>query len=248
MSTVTRKTATHVFPHREDPPEVGATASPAVRHCAGLLRPRLEQREVRRGAVIGCGKGDEVVFLQRELHSPCVVGLDVAPSFSPAARAGAKLILADAKQLPFPPSAFDFVVSIHSLEHVGDPVVALAEITRVLRPGGWFYVGVPNRHRLVGYLGSFDATLWQKLTWNLLDYGQRLRGRFQNELGAHVGFTSEELIHLLNAYFTNVQLLTEDYVRFKYEGRLPRRLLSLLLKPKVMNYSVPAHYALGQKK
>ena len=232
----------------ESPRQVTVPASPAIRHCAGLLRPRLDGSKVLAGAVIGCGKGDEVVFLQRGLQIPCVVGLDLAPSFSPAARAGAKLILADAKQLPFPPSAFDFVVSIHSLEHVGDPVVALAEITRILRPGGWFYVGVPNRHRLVGYLGSFDATLRQKLTWNLLDYGQRLRGRFQNELGAHAGFTSQELITLLNAYFTNVQLLTEDYVRFKYEGRLPPSVLNLLLRPKLMERSVPAHYALCQKR
>ena len=248
MSTPTHNTATDMTLRHEGPRQMTVPASPAIRYCAGLLRPRLDGSKALAGALIGCGKGDEVVFLQRELQSACVVGLDLAPSFSPAARAGAKLILADAKQLPFPPSAFDFVVSIHSLEHVGDPVVALAEITRVLRPGGWFYVGIPNRHRLVGYLGSFDATLWQKLTWNLLDYGQRLRGRFKNELGAHVGFTSQELIRLLNACFTNVQLLTEDYVRFKYEGRLPRRLLNLLLKPKVMNYSVPAHYALGQKK
>ena len=134
--------------------------SHAVRQCAELFRRRLAQPEERRGAVVGCGTGDEVVFLQRELQSPCVVGLDVAPVFSAAARAEARLILADAKQLPFPPSSFDFVVSIHSLEHVGDPHQALAEITRVLRPGGWFYVGVPNRHRLVGYLGSHDATLW----------------------------------------------------------------------------------------
>ena len=248
MSTPTPNTATDMTLRHESPRQVTVPASPAIRHCAGLLRPRLDGSKVLAGAVVGCGKGDEVVFLRRELQSACVVGLDLTPSFSTAARAEARLVIADAKQLPFPPSSFDFVVSIHSLEHVGDPQLALSEINRVLRPTGGFYVGVPNRHRLVGYLGSFDATLWQKLTWNLLDYGQRLRGRFKNELGAHVGFTSEELIHLLNAYFTNVQLLTEDYVRFKYEGRLPRRLLSLLLKPKVMNYSVPAHYALGQKK
>ena len=248
MSTVTRKTMAHRLPHREGPPAVGAPASPAVCHCAGLLRLRLKQHKVRRGAVIGCGNGDEVVSVQRELPNSWVVGLDVASSFSPAARAEAKLILADAKQLPFPPASFDFVVSIHSIEHVGDPHLALAEINRVLRPGGWFYVGVPNRHRLVGYLGSFDASLWQKLTWNLVDCGQRLRGHFQNELGAHAGFTSQELIYLLNTYFTNVQLLTEDYVRFKYGSRLPRRVLNLLLKPRVMDYSVPAHYAMCQKK
>jgi SAM-dependent methyltransferase len=248
MSTVTGKTATGIPSQREGLPKLTVPASPAVRHGAGLLRQRLDRLTARAGAVVGCGRGDEVVFLQRELQSPCVIGLDVAPRFSPAARAEAKLVLADAKQLPFPASSFDFVVSIHSLEHVGDPHRALAEVKRVLRPGGWFYVGVPNRHRLVGYLGSFDATLWQKLIWNLLDYSQRLRGRFKNELGAHAGFTSQELVNLLDVDFTNRQLLTGDYVRFKYEGRLPRRLLNFLLKPMVMDYSVPAHYALCQKK
>jgi SAM-dependent methyltransferase len=248
MSAPMPNTKTDVAFRHESPRHLTVPASPAIRHCAGLLRPRLDGTKVLAGAVVGCGEGDEVVFLQRGLQIPRVVGLDLALRFSPAARAEAKLILADAAQLPFPNCAFDFVVSIHSLEHVGDPVMALAEINRVLRPGGWFYVGVPNRHRLVGYLGSFDATLRQKLTWNLRDYGQRLRGRFKNEVGSHAGFTGQELITLLNAHFTNVQLLTEDYVRFKYEGRLPQRLLNLLLKPKVTNYSVPAHYALGQKK
>jgi ubiquinone/menaquinone biosynthesis C-methylase UbiE len=222
--------------------------SHAVRQCAGLLRARLPQFENRRGVLVGCGKGDEVVFLQRALPCVCVVGLDVAPDFSATARAEAELIVADAQRLPFPPASLDFVVSIHSLEHVSDPPRALAEIHRVLRAGGWFYVGVPNRHRLLGYLGSHDATLRQKLSWNLIDYGQRLRGRFRNEYGAHAGFTSQELFKLLNAHFASIQLLTGDYVRSKYAGRLPRGLLDLLLRPRVMDYSVPAHYALCQKK
>ncbi len=232
----------------ESPRQVTITASPAIRHCAELLRPRLPRNRVIAGLIIGCGKGDEVIFLQRALQSARVVGLDLAPHFSPAARAGTALILADARQLPFSTLAFDFVVSIHSLEHVGDPAVALGELARVLRPGGWFYAGVPNRQRLVGYMGSFDASLWQKLTWNLLDYSQRLRGRFKNELGAHAGFAGQELIHLCNAQFTKVQLMTEDYIRFKYQGRLPVPLLNQLLKPKVMDYFAPAHYALGEKK
>jgi len=224
------------------------SVSHAVRQCAALLQERLARPAECRGTMVGCGKGDEVIFLQHELQSVCVVGLDVAPGFSAAARAGARLILADVQQLPFPPLSLDFAVSIHSLEHVADPRQALAEIKRVLRPGGWLYLGVPNRRRLVGYLGSHAATLWQKLAWNLVDYGRRLRGRFRNEYGAHAGFTNQELVDLLNTYFATVQFLTEDYVRSKYAGRLPRWMLNLLLRPKVRDYSVPAHYALCQKK
>ena len=101
---------------------------------------------------------------------------------------------------------------------------------------------------MVGYLSSFDATLWQKLPWNLLDYGQQLRGRLKNEVGARADFTRRELITLLGAYSTNVQLQTEVHARCKYEGRLPQRPLNLLLQPKVMSCSAPAPYAVCQEK
>jgi ubiquinone/menaquinone biosynthesis C-methylase UbiE len=112
----------------------------------------------RAGMVIGCGNGDEVVYLRRAFPEARVVGFDLEARFSGLARLEADLFLADVKALLFPPESFDFAMAIHSLEHVGDPQVALAEVARVLRPGAWFYVGVPNRTRLVGYVGSFDAT------------------------------------------------------------------------------------------
>ena len=43
---------------------------------------------------------------------------------------------ADARALPFPEETFDLVMCSHMLEHVGDPVAVLREMTRVLRPGG----------------------------------------------------------------------------------------------------------------
>jgi ubiquinone/menaquinone biosynthesis C-methylase UbiE len=61
-------------------------------------------------------------------------------------------------RLPFGELTFDFAAAFHSLEHVADARVALDEVRRVLRPGAPFYVGVPNRTRVVGHLGSFDAT------------------------------------------------------------------------------------------
>jgi len=218
-----------------------------VRHCDAVLRGRLAGVEQPAGLTVGCGSGDEVVYLRRSYASRRIVGLDIGLAFSRRARAAGCVLAGDAQALPFGDTSFDFVAAFHSLEHVGDPPAVLAEVRRVLRPGGWFYLGVPNRSRLLGYVGAFGATPWQKVAFNLRDYYHRLRGRFENRLGAHAGFTAEELLRLLRAYFPSVQLLTGPYLRFKYQGRLPKWCLDLLLAPRVINYSAAAHYALCRK-
>ena len=80
-------------------------------------------------------------------------------------------------------------------------------------------------------MGSFDATTWQKIAWNLADWKARLRGRFQNALGAHAGFERAELVSLLSERFDAIQVLTEEFLSFKYRARLPGFLLDLLLAP-----------------
>jgi SAM-dependent methyltransferase len=47
--------------------------------------------------------------------------------------------------LPFHDHALDYVIASHVLEHVANPVAALAEWYRVLRPGGIIYLVVPDR-------------------------------------------------------------------------------------------------------
>lgn len=52
--------------------------------------------------------------------------------------------------LPFHDHTLDYVLASHVLEHVANPVAALAEWYRVVRPGGIIYCVVPNR------LATFD--------------------------------------------------------------------------------------------
>jgi ubiquinone/menaquinone biosynthesis C-methylase UbiE len=219
-----------------------------VTHCCDLLRRRFaDEQAIPSGLVVGCGSGDEVVYMRRVFRSRRVVGIDLESTFSSQARRERCLVQADAKSLPFQSGSFDFAAAFHSLEHVGDPRLALSEVSRVLRPGAWLYVGVPNKSRFVGYLGSSETTTWQKIVWNLADWRARLRGRFENALGAHAGFERRELVNLLQEHFDSIEVLTEAYIRFKYAGRLPRFLLSVLLAPRTINYTAPAHYVLCRK-
>jgi SAM-dependent methyltransferase len=63
------------------------------------------------------------------------VGVD---RFNPSAD-----VQADLTGLPFPDGRFDVVLSSHVLEHVRDDDAAIAELARVLRPGGWAAIMVP---------------------------------------------------------------------------------------------------------
>jgi hypothetical protein len=58
--------------------------------------------------------------------------------FNPAAD-----VAADLTDLPFPDASFDWILSSHVLEHVPDDGAAIAELARVLRPGGRAILMVP---------------------------------------------------------------------------------------------------------
>ncbi len=49
----------------------------------------------------------------------------------------------DIMQMPLPNDTFDVVICNHVLEHVSDDRIAMQEILRVLRPGGWAILQVP---------------------------------------------------------------------------------------------------------
>ncbi len=62
----------------------------------------------------------------------------------------------DARRLPFPDATFDVVITSEVLEHIQDDVAAIAEMVRVLKPGGRFAATVP-------------AWLPETINWKLSD-------------------------------------------------------------------------------
>ena len=91
------------------------------------------------GAVLDLGGGDGRFYEPLTARGYTYTNLDIAPS-------GPCAVKGDAHDLPFSPSTFELVVSCDSLEHFHDPLTALKEVQRVLKPGGTLVIWVPFLH------------------------------------------------------------------------------------------------------
>lgn len=113
-----------------------------VRDLRGWTRPWLRIPRGQAVLDVGCGLADVLIDLAGA-HPLRTVGVDVSASMleqaaadARAAGADVELCQADAGALPFGDATFAAVRCERTLQWVGDPAAALAEIVRVLRPGG----------------------------------------------------------------------------------------------------------------
>lgn len=116
----------------------------------GLFNEFLGEAPVDRLLDIGCGTGIYVEALAAHAHRLCA--LDASPEMTTVARAFCKErglehvhhIVGSAEVLPFADNTFDLVVALDTLHHVGSLEDVVAEVFRLLKPGGRFLVFEPN--------------------------------------------------------------------------------------------------------
>jgi SAM-dependent methyltransferase len=127
------------------------TAENSAGYLLGALRAGLDLLDV------GCGPGTITVDLARRVAPGRVIGVDRAPEVLTQASAYAReqgvsieLCVADVYTLPFPDASFDVVHAHQVLQHLTQPVCALVEMRRVLRPGG----------RLAARDGDYASFAW----------------------------------------------------------------------------------------
>ncbi len=95
---------------------------------------------------IGCSSGALLRDLSRERSDAVLLGIDVVPSGLRVAHEtvpDVPLLRASALALPLADASVDAIASLNVLEHVAEDESALAEMRRVLRPGGRAAVVVP---------------------------------------------------------------------------------------------------------
>lgn len=130
-----------------DPAELAAVPADVVASFAGVGNPHAIGR-IERGAVvldIGCGAGTDLLVAARRV-GPLgrAIGVDMTEAMRARARAGAaacgltnvEVREGDATRLPLEDASVDVVISNGVLNLVPDKPRAVAEIARVLRPGG----------------------------------------------------------------------------------------------------------------
>ncbi len=106
------------------------------------LRRLLTLTGAERALDAGTGAGALAIALAPLVAE--VIGVDLVPELLEQGRkrapANVELVEADATALPYASDTFDLVCTARTLHHVARPELVLAELTRVLRPGGTMLV------------------------------------------------------------------------------------------------------------
>jgi len=96
---------------------------------------------------LGCGDGSALAVAARQLAAHRFAGVDWSAVALRRARGTGLAVLragVDARSLPLADGAVDVVIMSELIEHLVNPDQAVAEVRRVLRPGGSLLLSTPN--------------------------------------------------------------------------------------------------------
>jgi SAM-dependent methyltransferase len=108
---------------------------------------------------IGCGSGEYLLNMRKKGWR--VFGVEPSRSAAISGRKeGLEIFHGTLAQASFPDQSFDYVRANHSFEHMPNPHQILAEISRVLRPDGKLFLGLPNT-------ASLEFRVFKQYWWHL---------------------------------------------------------------------------------
>ena len=119
------------------------------RHAEPELRSAIDGLGLLPGMRVldaGCGTGEALHWLARGVGAEgSVTGMDLSAAHVAIARAtapqGAQVLQGDLQQAPLPAASFDLIWCVNTINHVHEPLPALAALLRLLRPGGRLALG-----------------------------------------------------------------------------------------------------------
>ncbi|MCG2786735.1 MAG: methyltransferase domain-containing protein [Anaerolineae bacterium] len=172
-----------------------------------------------RGQILenGCGVGMYVEHLTP--FGGQIFGLEY--DFERAAEAALRsprILNAAGENLPYPDSSFDLILSHEVLEHVLDDRQAVAEMARVLKPGGRAVIFVPNR----GYPFETHGIYWRgKYHFGNIPLVNYLPRRWRDRLAPHVRvYSSKDMQNLFAGL--SVRVVERSVVFGAYDNIIAR--------------------------
>jgi malonyl-CoA O-methyltransferase len=134
-----------------------STIDPRIYHVQ-LLLEYLGDLNGKRTLDLGCGKGRFARVLQERYPLAWLCGVDLAEAMLRSAPHGIARCAASMTILPLQTDAFDCVYATESLEHAVDIEEAIAEMCRVLKPGGRLVIIDKNASQW----GRLKTPEWEK--------------------------------------------------------------------------------------
>lgn len=140
-----------------------------------FYRERYTTEEMFRGKTVldvGCGAAGKTMYYASQGVEK-IVGMDIVAHYKDEAEALARelgfadkfeFVVGDAAQTGFPDNTFDTIIMNDAMEHVDRPDLVLAEVRRVLKPGGRLYVNFPPiNHPFGAHLSDLIGMPWVHL-------------------------------------------------------------------------------------
>jgi ubiquinone/menaquinone biosynthesis C-methylase UbiE len=134
-----------------------STIDPRIYHVQLILR-YFGDLNGRRVADIGSGKGRFARVLKEANPSATLVAFDLAEAMLRCVPGGVALCCGSMTALPFPDGCFDAAYATESLEHAVDIEGAVAELCRIVRPGGRLVIIDKNAEQW----GRLRTPSWEK--------------------------------------------------------------------------------------
>lgn len=112
------------------------------RNCVELVKSLMPNLHDEKHLDVGCGDGARIRMAKPEGE---IIGIDTDEEMLDAARTrGITTFNESAESLHFADESFDLVTAVEVFEHIEHPVLAFAQIYRVLKPSGFFVCVTPN--------------------------------------------------------------------------------------------------------
>lgn len=107
-------------------------------------------------------------------------------------------IVADAHSIPVPDESYDFIINSHVLEHLDDPIKALIEWTRIIKPDGIIFMIIPHKDR------TFDSER-ERTTLNHLIEDFKTQNYEKCDGHQHVWIT-KDVVELVNYMINEMKM------------------------------------------